>query len=120
MLDREQKMVEGEKRATRAILRHREKAAGVKDCKIMDFLLIIPPLLRFNYSLPELSVRLQVWPHTERPLHPITQLDLLTHHLFSNHDMTFQVCQVRCIPALCVVLLLRVLRHHTTLITVTL
>lgn len=35
-------------------------------CKTMDFLPIIPPLLRFNYPLPELSVRLQVWPHTEK------------------------------------------------------
>lgn len=74
----------------RAILRHREKAARVKVCKIMDFLLIIPPLLRLNYSLPELTGQ----PHTQRPLHPIKPLDLLTLHLFPNHDMTFQVCQV--------------------------
>lgn len=73
----------------------------------MDFLLIIPPLPRLNYPLPELSVRLQVWPHTVRPLHPIKQLDLLTLRLFSNHDMTFQVCQVRAVPALCAALLLR-------------
>lgn len=78
----------------------RKKCARVKDCKILDFLLIIPPPLRFNYSPSELSVRLQVWPRAERPLHPITQFDLLTFHLFSNHDMTFQVCQVRAIPAL--------------------
>lgn len=29
-------------------------------CKITDFLLIIPSLLRFNYSLSELSVRLRL------------------------------------------------------------
>lgn len=86
----------------------------------MDFLLIIPLLLKFNYSLLELSVRLQVRPHTERPLHPIKRLDLLTLHLLSNHDMTFQVCQVQTIPAPCAALLLRVLRRYTTLITVTL
>lgn len=86
----------------------------------MDFRLIIPPLLKFNYSVEELSVHLQVWPHTERPLHPIKRLDLLTLHLFSNHDLTFQVCQVPAFPALCAALLLRVLRRHTTLITVTL
>lgn len=85
----------GDETEKRVILRHREKkCARVKDCKILDFLLIIPPLLRFNYSPSELSVRLQVWPCAERPLHPITQFDLLTFHLFSNHDMTFQVCQV--------------------------
>lgn len=89
-------------------------------CKIMDFLLIIPLRLRFNYSPLELSIRLQIRPHREKLLHPIKQLDLLTLRLFSNHDVTFRVCQVQTIPALCAALLLRVLRCYTTLITVTL
>lgn len=86
----------------------------------MDFLLIIPLRLRFNYSPLELSIRLQIRPHGEKLLHPIKQLDLLTLRLFSNHDVTFRVCQVQTIPALCAALLLRVLRCYTTLITVTL
>lgn len=115
--------VEGEKESeggNESNLEAQRNSCQHQYCKIMDFLLIIPPLLWFNYPLPKLSVRLQVWPHTERPLHLIKQLDLLTLHLFSNHDMTFQVCQVRAVPALCAALLLRALRRYTTLITVTL
>lgn len=66
-LDRQQRMVEGERGAMRAILWRSEKAASISTVKSWIFLLIIPPLLRFNYSLPDLSVRLQVQPHTERP-----------------------------------------------------
>lgn len=72
---------------------------GGKTAQSWMLLLIIPTQAGFNYSPPELSVRLQVWPGAERPLHPITQFDLLTFHLFSNHDMTFRGCQVRGIPA---------------------
>lgn len=72
---------------------------GGKPARSWLFLLKIPTRPSFNYSPSGLSVRLQVWPGAERPLHPITQFDLLTFHLFSNHDMTFRVCQVRAIPA---------------------
>lgn len=87
------------RRRKRAILRSGEMFQGSSTVKSRMFSLVIPPPARFNYSPSELSVGLQVWPGAGRPLHPITQFDLLTFHLFSNHDMTFRVCQVRAIPA---------------------
>lgn len=89
-------------------------------CKVMDFLLIIPPLSRFNYSLPKHHVGPQAWPHGKVFASNQTGFDLLTFHLFSNHGMTFQVCQVRVIPAPCAAPpTLKGVERCTTLITET-